>query len=255
MAAAHIDLTLDDDDDNDIYRYAKRPRADPRQPPPPYRPLFAGPSPLRQQPSASHFPERQIIDLTGSPSPPPLSASSRHASQPPLPDDLPPKTPVCIGLLTVTALVLYPVPYIMPQNPGETEWVIVRLLYEHNPDKSHNKETIHIRTPSGFLPSGESISSKGFAVVEQRVADFLGPILGKGLIRLDAKIRKGTGNVRQLHVSSALKILMHHPSSFLSCPYKCLFTLPREISMLLEIIFTSRISFLVTQHHPTTCND
>jgi len=211
-----IDLTLDDDDDdNDVYRYAKRPREDsrphyippppPPQPPPqpqpqPYRPPFAGPSLLRQHPPPFSAQTQSIIDLTGSPSPPPPSISSRHAFQPPLPVDLPPKTPVCIGLLTVTALVVYQVPYIISQNPGVTEWVIVRLFYEHDPDKSTNKETIHIRTPSGSFPTGESTSSKGFAVVEQRVADFLGPILGKGLIRLDAKIRKSTGQVRQPHI-------------------------------------------------------
>ncbi|PPQ67109.1 hypothetical protein CVT25_005710 [Psilocybe cyanescens] len=189
-----------------------------------YRPLFAGPAPFpasRQQvpnasprnhpflsssqPSTSRALDRQVIDLTGSPSPPP--ALSRQNSQPPLPAELPPKTPVCIGQLTVNALVLYPVNYLSPQNPGATEWAYVRLQYEHNPNKVTSKETIHIRTPSGRGPNGDNVSGEVFGVVEQKVADLLGPMLGKGLIRLDAKIRKGTGNLPIL----PLQMLVYTP--------------------------------------------
>ncbi|KAH9486582.1 Helicase-like transcription factor CHR28 [Psilocybe cubensis] len=191
-----------------------------------YRPLFAGPAPfppsrLQQipnppamnnpftppsQPSTSRASDRQVIDLTGSPSPPP-SVLSRQNSQPPLPAELPPKTPVCIGQLTVNALVLYPVTYLSPQNPGVTEWAYVRLQYEHNPHKLTGKETIHIRTPSGRGPNGDNVSGEVFGVVEQKVADLLGPMLGKGLIRLDAKIRKGTGNLPIL----PLQMLVYTP--------------------------------------------
>lgn len=188
--------------------------------PPPYRPPFAGPSssaaffgPQRQRhmsnpshppPPTSHSinshkpapSDRQVIDLTGSPSPPP----SGHQDQPtptPLPSDLPPKTPVCIGQLLVTALVLYPVPYLLPQEPGshEAEWATVRLQYEHSPNKPGGSETIHIKAPHGRTSSGEVIAGEGFGVVEQKVATSLGPMLGKGLIRLDAKVRKGQPNV------------------------------------------------------------
>ncbi|KAF9479709.1 hypothetical protein BDN70DRAFT_878459 [Pholiota conissans] len=211
--------------------------------PPPqasYRPPFAGPpqflgqrlqlptpisppsrSPsyqLSSQQSQSHAPrphsqptDRQVIDLTGSPSPPPQPPTpvSRHGSQPPLPPELPPKTPVCIGQLTVTALVLYPVAYLTPQNPGETEWAVVRLHYDHNAVKNPNggKETIHIKTPSTKGPNGETIPGDVFGVVEQKVADFLGPMLGKGLIRLDAKVRKGAGNLPIL----PLQMIVHTP--------------------------------------------
>jgi SWI/SNF-related matrix-associated actin-dependent regulator of chromatin subfamily A3 len=191
-----------------------------------YRPQFAGPSsialqrpsdninlpsnrnvfhhPTAQQHAPRPFPlapssvvrshDRQVIDLTDSPSPPPSGASC-YASQPPLPDELPPKTPVCIGQLTVTALIIYPVPYISPQTAAD-EWASVRLQYDSMPSKVTGKETIHIRTPTARGPNGENISGDVFGVVEQKVADFLGPMLGKGLIRLDAKIRKASGNVR-----------------------------------------------------------
>ncbi|KAF8973576.1 SNF2 family N-terminal domain-containing protein [Flammula alnicola] len=204
-----------------------------------YRPLFAGPPPFlpprqqqqvpppppsrspsyqlssqqsQSQPSQSHYEDsqprdRQVIDLTGSPSPPPPTPISRQGSQPPLPPELPPKTPVCIGQLTVNALVLYPVPFLSPQIPGEMEWAYVRLQYEHNPNKATGKETIHIKTPSGRGLNGESIPGEVFGVVEQKVADFLGPMLGKGLIRLDAKIRKHPGSLPIL----PLQMLVYTP--------------------------------------------
>lgn len=163
---------------------------------PPYQIPSQPSQPLSQPyPNSFQTQDRQVIDLTGSPSPPPQTPQSRTGSQPPLPPELPPKTPVCIGSLTVTALVLYPVPYLMPQNAADPEWAYVRLQYEHRADKVTGKETIHIKTPSGRGENGESVSGDVFGVVEQKVADYLGPMLGKGLIRLDAKIRKGGGNV------------------------------------------------------------
>lgn len=142
----------------------------------------------------SDRPNRQVIDLTSSPSPPPPTA--QPVLNPP-PPDLPPKNPVCIGQLQVTALVLYPVPYLLPRDPnsGEYEWAVVRLQYEHNPNNPGGSETIHIRTPHGKGPNGESIPSEAFGVIEQKVATYLGPMLGKGLIRLDAMVKKGAANV------------------------------------------------------------
>ncbi|THH33466.1 hypothetical protein EUX98_g728 [Antrodiella citrinella] len=105
---------------------------------------------------------------------------------------------VCVGLLTVTALVLYPVPYLQPQmqssNPDQ-DWAPIRLSYEHNATKPGGQETIHIRTPTITLPSGEVAGAENFAVVEQKVATYLGPMLGKGLIRLDGKVRRGIPNL------------------------------------------------------------
>ena len=151
------------------------------------------PSQQTHVPSVPQPSNRQVIDLTGSPSPPPSIALRQLPSM--LPPDLSPKTPVCIGELTVNALVLYPVPYLVSQHPGENEWVAVRLQYEYQAQKPQNKETIHIKSPHTRGPNGENISGENFGVVEQKVADSLGPMLGKGLIRLDAKIRKGPPNV------------------------------------------------------------
>ncbi|KAF8213230.1 SNF2 family N-terminal domain-containing protein [Mycena galopus ATCC 62051] len=148
-------------------------------------------------------PASRVIDLTGSPSPPPntMQPSIQLAA------DLPPKTPVCIGQLGVTALVLYPVPYLVPQNTVHDEWAAVRLQYEHNPNKPGGAETIHIKAPQGRAPNGEQFLGEAFGVVEQKVATALGPMLGKGLIRLDAKVRKGPPNLPIL----PLQMLVYTP--------------------------------------------
>ncbi|KAJ7102102.1 SNF2 family N-terminal domain-containing protein [Mycena belliarum] len=182
-----------------------------------YRPPFApGPSfaPSRQyQPTQppppparlpSGAPVPRVIDLTGSPSPPPNLMSAAPLS---LTADLPPKTPVCIGQLGVTALVLYPVPYLLPTTSMNDEWAPVRLQYEHNPNKPGGAETIHIKAPQGRAPNGEQFLGEAFGVVEQKVATALGPMLGKGLIRLDAKVRKGPPNLPIL----PLQMLVYTP--------------------------------------------
>ena len=172
--------------------------------------------------SLSHPSDRQVIDLTGSPSPPPTNIAMRSLPSM-LPPDLPPKTPVCIGELTVTALVLYPVPYLVSQHPGENEWVTVRLQYEYQAHKPNNRETIHIKSPHSRGPNGESISGETFGVVEQKVADSLGPMLGKGLIRLDAKIRKGPASVspQRMYFWWILTYALQVPHS--STPNACLY--------------------------------
>ncbi len=164
---------------------------------------MTGPPPHQHHASPPNFSQDsnpQVIDLTSSPSPPPMLNRPPHLVSPgSLPPDLPPKTPVCIGQLTVTALVLYPVNYLHPQSSSgipDSEWAPVRMSYEHNAaGKPGNSETIHIRTPNTNSPSGEGTQGENFGVVEQKVATFLGPMLGKGLIRLDGKVRRGQPNV------------------------------------------------------------
>ncbi|THH14359.1 hypothetical protein EW146_g5965 [Bondarzewia mesenterica] len=160
--------------------------------------------------SVSNGSREQVIDLTGSPSPPPHPSPTHQAyfsgSQPQLSlSDLPPKTPVCIGQLAVTALVLYPVNYLQysqANSQGADEWAPVRLQYERNVNKPGKEDTIHIKTLSTRTPNGNSQPGEAFAIVEQKVASSLGPMLGKGLIRLDAKVQRGTSNshIRPLHV-------------------------------------------------------
>jgi SWI/SNF-related matrix-associated actin-dependent regulator of chromatin subfamily A3 len=214
---------------------------------PHYRPPFAGhiqyspannpalPSPPLndlpyQSASTSCQPaERDIIDLTSSPSPPPPPMTRfSSASQPSLPPDLPPKTPVCIGQLSATALILYPILYTMPQTPAVPEWVPVRFEYESS--KTAGKEAIHIKSPSARGPSGESIPGESFGVIEQKVANYLGPMLGRGLIRLDSKICRGSD----------------------VCPMPSFFLNILTLKQWAEIYFTSSDACLYTQRqHPS----
>ncbi|EPT01479.1 hypothetical protein FOMPIDRAFT_1120060 [Fomitopsis schrenkii] len=171
-----------------------------------YSPI-AAPSPSRRGLENSNGSSRQVIDLTSSPSPPPSAPHFVETQQGNLPPDLPPKTPVCIGQLAVTALVLYPIPYLLAQEHVESEWAPVRLTYEHTPHKAAGSETIHIKTPSSKSASGEVVQGESFAFVEQKAATYLGPMLGKGLIRLDAKIRRGMPNLPIL----PLQLLVYTP--------------------------------------------
>ncbi|KAF8634441.1 hypothetical protein AX15_000890 [Amanita polypyramis BW_CC] len=127
-----------------------------------------------------------VIDLTRSPSPLPQAPS--------LPPDLPPKTPFCIGQLTVTALILYPLQYLVQCNIFPEEWASVRLQHEHDPAKPGGSETIHITSPNVRIGTGEVILGEVFGVIEQKVATALGPMMGKGLIRLEAKVQRGGVN-------------------------------------------------------------
>lgn len=181
-------------------------------------PSLAGP-PLT---NGSHHRERglqqnRIIDLTTSPSPPPQSQQApppaqhypeSHMSSRPDMLSVPPKTPVCIGQLSVTALILYPVNYLkhpnVVQNPLEAEWGTVRLQYDPTQREAGGDETIQIRTPSTKGARGEVILGDSFGVVEQKVATVLGPMLGKGLVRLDARVRRGNPGVSSLEVYQPL---------------------------------------------------
>lgn len=151
-----------------------------------------------------------------------------HQAQ--LPPEVPAKTPVCIGQLSVTALVLYPISYLnnraagMSQdhnNPSEPDdFAAVRLRYdpmakERSPT---GDETIHILTPQTKI--GEGVDERvfggdNFGVVEQKVATVLGPMLGKGLIRVDGKVRRGIPNVSD---TTLLPLNMSPHPSF-SSPY------------------------------------
>lgn len=162
----------------------------------PPRPELPPPIP-RAAPNPLNFNtnDRQVIDLTNSPTPPPTACVSAQSTQGNLPSDLPPRTPVCIGQLSVTALVLYPITYLIAKEPsqggGDADWAVVRLQHEQTP----NKETVHIKAPSRRLSTGEPVQEENFAVVEQKVATVVGPMLGKGLIRIDAKVRRGMPNI------------------------------------------------------------
>lgn len=213
-----------------IFTNSRHPRVAPAPPPEIYRPPFAGPStsaaffphknptpmpvPVHAQPSA-YPPSRpstsNIIDLTGSPSPPPQQYHFQNGNT--LPPDLDAKTPICIGQLTATALVLYPVPYIIQDLGALESWVPVKLQYEHTPTKVEGTETIHIKIPTNV--PGTAVCDS-FGVVEQKVATNLGGMLGKGLIRIEAKVRKGPPNVRLICSVFVLHIFQSSLASYIT---------------------------------------
>lgn len=145
----------------------------------------------------------QVIDLTASPSPPPPS----HLAINPL------KTPVCIGQLHVNALVLHHVQYLFSRDPElEYEWAAVRL----QPDP-HGPETIHLTTPAERTPTGGVILGEEFGVLEQRAAKHISMMLNRGVVLIEAKIRR-----RNLHVRSFLSfVLLAQACSRSSRPGPC----------------------------------
>jgi hypothetical protein len=175
----------------------------------------------RMEMDQPNLPKRQIIDLTGSPSPPPSQSSFQNT----LPPELPPKTPVCIGELTVTALVLYPVRYLQPSEmpTHDSDWAPIRFQYEHSPNKVGSVDTIHIKSPNLKSPNGEIIPGDTLGVVEQKVASSLGPMLGKGLIRIDGKVRRGMPNVRLMSQAQSISLLTIRYDSFRSYLCRCSF--------------------------------
>jgi hypothetical protein len=98
----------------------------------------------------------------------------------------------------VTALILYPSAYleISPSEPSGSDpvWGPVRLQYERAPHHP-GEDSIQIRTPNRRSSQGEIHPGEDFGVVERRVGSILAPMLGKGLIRLDSRIRRGNRHV------------------------------------------------------------
>ena len=99
----------------------------------------------------------------------------------------------------MTALIVHPSAYldISPSDESGSEpvWGPVKLQYERKPG---NEDTVSIRTPHERTPHGEIPTGENFAILERRVALVLGPMLGKGLIQVDSRIRKGNRDVRSM---------------------------------------------------------
>ena len=199
-------------------------------------PATSTPSNLQSSPGQS---SHNVIDLTSSPSPPPAPLPQPHSlpQQPQFSsaqhttlESALPKTPVCIGRLDVTALIVYPSAYldISPSEPSGSEpvWGPVRLQYERSSHHPGSEDTLSIRTPNKRTPHGEIHPGENFAVIERRVASVLGPMLGKGLIRVDSRIRRGNRHVRSILFPAfpSCKFILH---SYRFFRLKSLYTHPR----------------------------
>lgn len=198
----------------------------------------------------------QVIDLTTSPSPPPQP----YLTFTPLQPDHPPKTPVCIGELHVNALVLYHTRYLFSRSPGHPhEWAAVRLHpdpHSFPPTDSsfpglgtpfpalgtpfRGSETIHLRAPTERSPTGIAVPGQEFGVLEQRVAHCIGLMLLKGVIRIEAKIRRVNPPVRTFVLLA--RPCSHSLFSSISCRCISSCTPQRETSKLSATIYFTIIS-------------
>ncbi|CUA71272.1 hypothetical protein RSOLAG22IIIB_09444 [Rhizoctonia solani] len=179
------------------------------------------------------------IDLTGTPSPPaatttpaaPTSistAASTSTSTSTAPSTTIPaststpklegRTVMCIGELSVTALILYPIRYLAPSNtasdatpatPSMPATCMVKLRYDASKKRigsvvgaSSSDQTINIASPTTSAGPGED-----FGVVDQKAANVLAPLMERGLIRQEARVVKGSENPSIL----PLKILLFTP--------------------------------------------
>jgi SWI/SNF-related matrix-associated actin-dependent regulator of chromatin subfamily A3 len=108
------------------------------------------------------------------------------------------KDVILIGELNIEALVLLPDPYVCPtmplhlhranfNSPYEPGYVPVRLQR----DPKSKEHVIHITTPLVKGMNGEKSGGEKFGCVPEHVADVIGPMMAKVLIRLEASIERG----------------------------------------------------------------
>lgn len=130
-------------------------------------------------------------------------------------DHLPPNAPLFLGQITVTTLVMYPVPYLTSQraqtsalSAGE-EWVPVKLRQEAN---AARPDGVAVCVPPR-QKSGASAISDAFGCLEKRAAIVLGPWIKNGTVRLDARIKRAlTPNVS----NTAFFVILSVTASFLA---------------------------------------
>ncbi|QRW06026.1 hypothetical protein RhiLY_05025 [Ceratobasidium sp. AG-Ba] len=199
-----------------------------------YAPPPAGyPQPAAQQSTAwaTGIHKNSAIDLTATPSPP-ANLSATPAALPaiaPAPSTSTAvatpstsastskqdsRTVMCIGELSVTALILYPIRYLAPSNiasdatPATATMpatCTVKLRYDASKKRMggmSGDQTINIASPTTAAGPGED-----FGVVDQKAANVLAPLMERGLIRNEARVLKGSENPSIL----PLKILLFTP--------------------------------------------
>ncbi|CEL53826.1 hypothetical protein RSOLAG1IB_06607 [Rhizoctonia solani AG-1 IB] len=203
--------------------------------PPPGYPAQATPT----NPWTAGVQKNTAIDLTGTPSPPaaattsaPVASTSSTNAAPAssTPSTTTPatsttaapkiegRTVMCIGEISVTALILYPIRYLAPSNTASDATpatstmpatCVVKLRYDASKKRmgslvgsNSNDQTINIASPTTSAGPGED-----FGVVDQKAANVLAPLMERGLIRTEARVVKGSENPSIL----PLKILLFTP--------------------------------------------
>lgn len=157
------------------------------------------PSHVISAPPQSQFGQNppHIIDLTRespmsrSPSLQPMQPMSAPKQTLVLDDNLLPTTTILIGQITVSALVLNPVPYIQQQSNGQysnsmnQDYVPVKLRPANEKPDAHD---ILVFTPAQSR-NGNLVAPESFAVVESKVSVKLQPLMNKRALKLEGMMR------------------------------------------------------------------
>lgn len=97
--------------------------------------------------------------------------------------------PVLIGQLNVTALVLYPNPYLSSQRGGIDEWAPIRIAIDPNAKPPTDALTLHIPPKvKGANPTAQD----SFGVIGRQAGPTLAPLLSRGVVKLEPRIKRST---------------------------------------------------------------
>ena len=97
--------------------------------------------------------------------------------------------PVLIGQLNVTALVLYPNPYLSSQRGAMDEWAPIRIAIDPNAKPPTDALTLHIPPKvKGANPTAQD----SFGVLGRQAGPTLAPLLSRGVVKLEPRIKRST---------------------------------------------------------------
>jgi len=122
----------------------------------------------------------ETIDLTHESTPSLTLSSIEHLEA---------NAPVLIGQLNVTALVLYPNPYLSAQRGGIEEWAPIRIAIDPNAKPPTDALTLHIPPKAkGANPTAQD----SFGVIGRQAGPTLAPLLSRGVVKLEPRIKRST---------------------------------------------------------------
>ena len=136
---------------------------------------------LSQQINNTMWPKQpETIDLTRESTPLLALPSIEHLEA---------NTPVLIGQLNVTALVLYPNPYLSAQRGGIDEWAPIRIAIDPTAKPPTDALTLHIPPKvKGANPTAHD----SFGVLGRQAGPTLAPLLSRGVVKLEPRIKRST---------------------------------------------------------------
>jgi hypothetical protein len=155
---------------------------------PPFPRLSPGPRGAENLPPGDAL----AIRRTATRSAPPASTRD-SSSRPIIPSnlslELPANTPVRVGQLKATALIFYLIPHLNPSEDGglDPKWARVQAQYASD----NQKDSIRLLPPDWRNRAGKNVSGEHFGFVEQKATAVVGPMLGRNVIRIKTRVRRG----------------------------------------------------------------